>query len=87
MIWEQEIYEELKYKAPLDGFHTFEGEYNMVGLSFAEAEEAAQFYQAVQYGHHMVQQRTQRLQRRMEVQFFRPYLSISCNCMSKNPLL
>ena len=67
MVWEQEIYEEFNYKVPLEAFHTFEGDHNMVGLSFAEAQEAAQFYEAVQYGHRMVQQRTMRLQRKMEV--------------------
>ena len=67
MVWEQEIYNEFNYKMPLESFHTFEGDHNMVGLSFAEAQEAAQFFKAVQHGHHMVQQRTMRLKRRSEV--------------------
>ena len=48
LVWEQEIYREFIYHAPLDNFHTFEGDHNMVGLSFAQANEAYLFRQAIQ---------------------------------------
>ena len=35
-VWEQELYLELQYRAPLPWFHTFEAEHSMAGLSFAD---------------------------------------------------
>ena len=35
-VWEQEIYLEFQYKNPKIGFHSFEAENNLAGLSFAD---------------------------------------------------
>jgi len=43
MVWEQEVYRELLYTTPLSWFHSFEGCFNMVGLSFADDREAEYF--------------------------------------------
>ena len=35
-MWEQEIYVEFLYKNPKIGFHSFEAENSLAGLSFAD---------------------------------------------------
>jgi len=48
LIWEQEIYSELEYKANYDlAMHTFEADQSVAALLFLEDEEASRFDQAV----------------------------------------
>lgn len=42
-VWEQEIYNQFRYKSPRDYFHTFEAEESQAGLNFASEDEAAKF--------------------------------------------
>lgn len=46
-IWEQEIYLEFQYQNPKNDVHTFEADYSMVALHFAQQTEAQEFYQQV----------------------------------------
>ncbi|OWF35295.1 Wiskott-Aldrich syndrome protein [Mizuhopecten yessoensis] len=48
MIWEQEIYNQFRYKAPREYFHTFEAEDVQAGLNFASEDEAFKFKNAVE---------------------------------------
>ncbi|KAK7486732.1 hypothetical protein BaRGS_00022016 [Batillaria attramentaria] len=47
-IWEQELYNQFRYKTPRDYFHTFEAHDNVVGLNFASEDEANKFKNAVE---------------------------------------
>ncbi|XP_048739047.2 actin nucleation-promoting factor WASL-like [Ostrea edulis] len=42
-VWEQEIYNQFRYKSPRDYFHTFEAENSQAGLNFASEDEANKF--------------------------------------------
>ncbi|XP_061178867.1 actin nucleation-promoting factor WASL-like [Saccostrea echinata] len=42
-VWEQEIYNQFRYKSPRDYFHTFEAEDSQAGLNFASEDEAFKF--------------------------------------------
>jgi Wiskott-Aldrich syndrome protein len=44
----EELYEEIEYLTPTETFHSFEGETEMVGLNFADDDEADHFRRAVQ---------------------------------------
>ncbi|KAL8569407.1 hypothetical protein ACOMHN_054122 [Nucella lapillus] len=46
-IWEQELYNQFRYKTPREYFHTFEGHSCVVGLNFASEDEALKFQNAV----------------------------------------
>ncbi|XP_070192688.1 actin nucleation-promoting factor WASL-like isoform X2 [Littorina saxatilis] len=48
MIWEQELYNQFRYKTPREYFHIFEGQQCMVGLNFASEDEAMKFKTAVE---------------------------------------
>ncbi|XP_059163971.1 actin nucleation-promoting factor WAS-like isoform X2 [Physella acuta] len=48
LLWEQELYSQLVYKAPRDYFHTFEGDNCQVGLNFSSEDEAVKFKKVVQ---------------------------------------
>ncbi|XP_071155189.1 actin nucleation-promoting factor WASL-like isoform X11 [Mytilus edulis] len=48
VIWEQEIYNQFKYKAPREYFHTFEADEVQAGLNFASEDEAIKFKNAVE---------------------------------------
>lgn len=48
MLWEQEIYNQFRYKAPRDYFHTFEADEYQAGLNFASEDEAQKFKNAVE---------------------------------------
>ncbi|CAG2186035.1 WASL [Mytilus edulis] len=49
VIWEQEIYNQFKYKAPREYFHTFEADDEVqAGLNFASEDEAIKFKNAVE---------------------------------------
>ncbi|XP_014771603.1 putative uncharacterized protein DDB_G0282499, partial [Octopus bimaculoides] len=47
LLWEQEMYNQLKYKSPRSFFHTFEAEFYQAGINFANEDEAAKFVQVV----------------------------------------
>ena len=66
LIWEQEIYEEMKYITTIPTeFHTFEGDHTMVGLAFAETAPAeAQLFS------NKVQRRISQLQSKRSVRFW-----------------
>lgn len=59
-VWEQEIYNQFRYKSPRDYFHTFEAETAQAGLNFASEDEAAKFKTSVE------QKLLERHKRRME---------------------
>ena len=42
-IWEQEVYNEMRYRESMDCFHTFEAENCMVGINFADEGECRHF--------------------------------------------
>ncbi|XP_050414103.2 actin nucleation-promoting factor WASL [Patella vulgata] len=48
MIWEQELYNQFRYKSPRDYFHTFECDKTQAGLNFASEDEANLFKSAVE---------------------------------------
>ncbi|KAL5014857.1 hypothetical protein ScPMuIL_009127 [Solemya velum] len=48
MLWEQELYNQIKYKTPRDYFHTFEADDAQTGLNFADEDEASRFKNAVE---------------------------------------
>ncbi|XP_069142757.1 actin nucleation-promoting factor WASL-like [Argopecten irradians] len=60
MIWEQEIYNQFRYKAPREYFHTFEAEDVQAGLNFASEDEAFKFKNAIE------QKLMERHQRRLD---------------------
>ncbi|XP_076447421.1 actin nucleation-promoting factor WAS-like [Babylonia areolata] len=47
-IWEQELYNQFRYKTPREYFHTFEGQTCVVGMNFASEDEAFKFKNAVE---------------------------------------
>ncbi|XP_033746820.1 neural Wiskott-Aldrich syndrome protein-like [Pecten maximus] len=59
-IWEQEIYNQFRYKAPREYFHTFEAEEVQAGLNFASEDEAFKFKSAIE------QKLMERHQRRLD---------------------
>ncbi|KAK3098154.1 hypothetical protein FSP39_016692 [Pinctada imbricata] len=59
-IWEQEIYNNFRYKSPREYFHTFEADDVQAGLNFASEDEAQIFKKAVE------QKLLERHQRRIE---------------------
>ncbi len=62
MVWEQEIYNQFKYKTPRTTFHMFDTDNCPAGLNFANEEEANQFKIAVQGK--LRQRQTRRTERR-----------------------
>jgi Wiskott-Aldrich syndrome protein len=50
ILWEQEIYENFEYQSPTPFFHTFEGNDSVIGLSFADEDDAGAFYSAIVSG-------------------------------------
>jgi len=47
-VWEEEVNIEVDYSNPVDLFHTFKGENDLVGLSFVDQGEATHFWDMVQ---------------------------------------
>lgn len=47
IAWEQEIYLDFRYYKDEDNFHSFEADKGMIGILFADSQEAEQFYQTV----------------------------------------
>ena len=47
LVFDQEIYNQFKYKSPRPYFHTFEGDDAQIGLNFADEGEADIFRQTV----------------------------------------
>jgi len=47
LVFDQEIYNQFRYKAPRPYFHTFEGDESQIGLNFADEDEAAFFQSKV----------------------------------------
>ena len=47
LVFDQEIYNQFKYKSPRPYFHTFEGDDAQIGLNFADESEADIFRQTV----------------------------------------
>lgn len=47
IVWEQALHPKLKYNASCDWFHTFEIDNGMIGISFADDQEAVDFKAAV----------------------------------------
>jgi len=43
MLWEQELYDNFNYNALNDWLHTFENDSSVIGLSFADEQEAKEF--------------------------------------------
>ena len=70
-MWEQEVYNEMRYRSPENQFHTFEGDQSMIGLAFAFPDEARDFYDAIQ---DRIAKRAKRIQdkRRQEQQHLIP---------------
>ena len=56
-IWEQEVYNEMRYKAPMSCFHTFEADSSMAGIYFADEREGAHFLSAVHFRLSKIQNR------------------------------
>jgi Wiskott-Aldrich syndrome protein len=48
VVLNEELYEEIEYLTPTETFHSFEGETEIVGLNFADDDEADNFRRAVQ---------------------------------------
>merc|ERR1719341_1147317 len=48
LVFDQEIYNQFRYKAPRPYFHTFEGDDSQIGLNFADESEAATFQQTIE---------------------------------------
>ena len=49
LVFDQEIYNQFKYKSPRPYFHTFEGDDAQIGLNFADEGEADIFRQTVRH--------------------------------------
>lgn len=47
LLWEQEMYQQLKYKSPRRFFHTFEADHCQAGINFADEEESKRFEQVI----------------------------------------
>ena len=56
-MWEQELYNEMRYKNTEPSFHTFEGDKGMIGIYFADIREATQFESAVRFRLSKIQKR------------------------------
>ncbi len=61
LVFEQEIYNQFRYKTPREYFHTFEADECQVGLNFADEGEAAYFHKIVD---NKLTERRQRKERR-----------------------
>jgi len=61
LVFDQEIYNQFRYKAPRPYFHTFEGDDSQIGLNFADEAEAATFQQTIEA---KLAERKQRRERR-----------------------
>jgi len=48
LVFEQEIYQQFKYKNPRPYFHTFEGDDSQIGLNFADEREASLFQDVIE---------------------------------------
>ena len=48
VVFDQEIYNQFRYRSPRPYFHTFEAEDGQVGLNFADENEAATFQKAIE---------------------------------------
>jgi len=48
LVFDQEIYNQFRYKAPRSNFHTFEGDETQVGLNFADEREGEAFQMMVE---------------------------------------
>merc|ERR1719186_1933759 len=48
LVFDQEVYNQFRYKAPRPYFHTFEGDDAQIGLNFADESEAEFFQQTVE---------------------------------------
>ena len=59
-IWEQEVFNEMTYKAPMTCFHTFEADSSMAGIYFADEREGAHFLSAVNFRLSKIQNRESR---------------------------
>ena len=62
VVFDQEIYNQFRYRSPRAYFHTFEAENGQVGLNFADEGEASLFQNAVEA---KLNERRQRRERRM----------------------
>ena len=62
VVFDQEIYNQFRYRSPRAYFHTFEAENGQVGLNFADEGEATIFQNAVE---DKLSERRQRRERRM----------------------
>lgn len=62
LVFEQEIYNQFKYKAPRPYFHTFEGDDAQIGLNFADEKEAEVFQITVEGKLHERKHRRERRQ-------------------------
>ncbi|XP_064606131.1 LOW QUALITY PROTEIN: actin nucleation-promoting factor WASL-like [Liolophura sinensis] len=60
LLWEQELYNQFKYKTPRAYFHTFEAQNSQAGLNFAHEGDAQQFQKVIE------QKLYEKQQRRME---------------------
>ena len=61
MVFEQELYNQFKYKTPRPYFHTFEGDDAQIGLNFADEKEGENFQSTVEA---KVKERRDRRERR-----------------------
>jgi len=48
LVFDQEIYNQFRYKAPRSNFHTFEGDEAQIGLNFADEKEGESFQTTVE---------------------------------------
>jgi len=64
IVFDQEIYNQFRYKTPRPFFHTFEAEDGQIGLNFADETEAAHFQHVVE---DKLTERRQRRERRAAV--------------------
>lgn len=48
LVFDQEMYNQFRYKAPRPYFHTFEGDDSQIGLNFADETEASIFQQTIE---------------------------------------
>jgi len=62
VVFDQEIYNQFRYRSPRPYFHTFEAEDGQIGLNFADENEAANFQMAIE---NKLTERRLRRERRM----------------------
>ena len=62
VVFDQEIYNQFRYRSPRPYFHTFEAEEGQIGLNFADENEAANFQLAIE---NKLTERRLRRERRM----------------------